>query len=312
MASSKLPKLRGLVGMLASIGALLIAAGPASALDSSVIPTAQSAVPAGAAAAIPQSPAAAVPAAAAAAVPSSASAAVPAAGDGSAIASHVLTAVHAQPSASAASGGSGAAAGAPQPDPVPVTAAQPVPTSGQTVGAQPQAAPAPAPGAAANTPEPDRPGSTNARAGHKTSTSGSTTTGRHQPLPPASVTAPAAPRSSAPTLVLRPEVSQPALRTPNTRADVKKGASADRRSRSPKPATVDVSTPVGGLASAPDASPPAGAGAGGIGIGTGAGTAAFLALVALCLLGTLRPGLLGLEIGPWRSAVYALRLERPG
>ena len=61
MASSKLPKLRGLVGMLASIGALLIAAGPASALDSSVIPTAQSAVPAGAAAAIPQSPAAAVP-----------------------------------------------------------------------------------------------------------------------------------------------------------------------------------------------------------------------------------------------------------
>jgi hypothetical protein len=69
---------------------------------------------------------------------------------------------------------------------------------------------------------------------------------------------------------------------------------------------------VGGRASAPDASPPAGAGAGGIGIGMGAGTAAFLALVALCLLGTLRPGLLGLEIGPWRSAVYALRLERPG
>ena len=67
MAISKLPKLRGLVGMLASIGALLIAAGPASALDSSVIPTVQSAVPAGAAAAIPQSPAAAVPAAAAAA-----------------------------------------------------------------------------------------------------------------------------------------------------------------------------------------------------------------------------------------------------
>ena len=56
MAISKLPKLRGLVGMLASIGALLIAAGPASALDSSVIPTVQSAVPAGAAAAIPQSP----------------------------------------------------------------------------------------------------------------------------------------------------------------------------------------------------------------------------------------------------------------
>jgi hypothetical protein len=75
---------------------------------------------------------------------------------------------------------------------------------------------------------------------------------------------------------------------------------------------VDVSTPVGGLAPAPDASPPAGAGAGGIGTGMGAGTAAFLALVALCLLGTLRPGLLGLEIGPWRSAVYALRLERPG
>ena len=36
MASSKLPKLRGLVGMLASIGALLIVLlrpGPASALD---------------------------------------------------------------------------------------------------------------------------------------------------------------------------------------------------------------------------------------------------------------------------------------
>ncbi|MGZ4329284.1 MAG: hypothetical protein ACXVXL_14805 [Solirubrobacteraceae bacterium] len=58
--------------------------------------------------------------------------------------------------------------------------------------------------------------------------------------------------------------------------------------------------------------PPAGAGAGGIGTGVGPGTATLLALVALCLLGTLLPGLLGLEIGPWRSADYALRLERPG
>ena len=299
MAVSKLPKLRGLVGMLASIGVLLIAAGPAHALDSSVIPTAQSAVPAAAAAAIPQSPAAPVPDAA----------------DGGAIASHVLSTVHAQPPASAASGGGpGAAAGAPQPDPVPVTATQPVPTSAQAVGALPQAAPAPAPapGAAPNTPKPDRPGSRSGPAGHKTSTSGSTATGRHRPPPPASVSTPAAPRASAPTFAVKPVVSQPALRTPNTRADVKKGASADRRSRSPKPAAVDVSTPVGGLVPAPDTSPPAGAGVGGAGTGMGAGAASLLALVALCLLGTLRPGLLGLEIGPWRSAVYALRLERPG
>ncbi|MGZ4227138.1 MAG: hypothetical protein ACXVH3_17150 [Solirubrobacteraceae bacterium] len=75
---------------------------------------------------------------------------------------------------------------------------------------------------------------------------------------------------------------------------------------------MDVSAPIGGLVPASGAVPPAGAGAGGIGTGVGTGTATLLALVALCLLGTLLPGLLGLEIGPWRSADYALRLERPG
>ena len=124
--------------------------------------------------------------------------------------------------------------------------------------------------------------------------------------------APAPLPSSAPTLAVRPVVSHPALGTPNTTDEVKKGAGADRRSRSPKPAAVDVSAPIGGLVPASGALPPAGAGAGGIGTGVGTGAATLLALVALCLLGTLLPGLLGLEIGPWRSADYALRLERPG
>ena len=323
MALSRLPKLRGLVGMLALIGALafvlLLAPGAARALDTAgvadslVMPTAESAVPAAATAAIPESPAAAVPAAAAAAVPSSPSAAVPSSADGGAIASHVLQAVHAQASASGASGGS-TGAGAPQPDPVPVTAARPIPTDAQALSAQPEAEPAPAAGRTVTPPKPpkpDKPGAAAGAGGHKSSTSGrSAAAGKHEP--PASgsayVRAPAASASSAPTLAVRPVVTHPARSAPNTLANVKKGASADRRSRSPKPAAVDVSTPLGGLVPASGSLPPAGAGAGGV----GAGAATLLALVALCLLGTLLPGLLRLEMSPWRSADYAMRLERPG
>jgi hypothetical protein len=327
MAVSRLPKLRGLAGTLALIGALLFvlllapsaarAAGTAAVLYPSVAPTAQSAVPAGAVAAISASAAAGVPAAAAAVEPSSAAAAVPAGADGGAIASQALSAVHTRSNGSAGSaGGPGAAAGGHQPDPAPVTAAQPVPTDAQNVIPQAQAAPGSGGTITAlKPPTPDKPGSARAAGGHKTSTSGSSRpTGRHQPPGPGPVTvrAPAPVASSAPTLPLRPVVSHPSPGAPNTTAVVKKGPSADRRSRSPKPAAVDVSTPTGGLVPASDAVPPAGAGAGGIGTGVGAGAATLMALVALSLLGTLLPGLLGLEIGPWRSADYAMRLERPG
>lgn len=341
MAISKLPKLRGLVGV-ALIGALvfvlLLAPTGARAQDTgsvaagSVPSTPQGAVPSGATAAIPENPAAAVPAAATAAVPSSASAAVPAGADGPTIASHVLAAANAQPSAPAGSGsGSTTAADPPAPDPSPVTAGQAVPTGAQKVAAQaqnapatppqaspatpPQAAPAPATGAtiiAPKAPKPDGPGISSARGGRKTSTSGfSTATGAPQPQAPrpASVSAPAVVRTS---VALGPAVSHSALRAPHAMADVHRRASAERRSRSPRPVVAHVSAPTGGLVPATGSLPPAGAGASGIGAGVGAPAAMLLTLVALCLLGTLLPGLLGLEVGPWTSALYALRLERPG
>ena len=76
---------------------------------------------------------------------------------------------------------------------------------------------------------------------------------------------------------------------------------------------MSVSTPLGGATPVSTSLPPAGAGAGGTGGGVGgAPAAALLALAGLWLLSALLPGLLGLEIFPWRSALCALRLERPG
>jgi hypothetical protein len=48
------------------------------------------------------------------------------------------------------------------------------------------------------------------------------------------------------------------------------------------------------------------------GAGAGASAAAVLALAGVCLLGALLPGRLRLDPFPWRSALLASRLERPG
>src|SRR5690348_6525248 len=135
MALSRLPKLRGLVGMLALISMIVFAVSlgpnPARALaavatpDPSAVPTAQSAVPAAATAAIPEGPAAAIPSQAAAAVPSSAAAAVPS--------SAAVATPHDH--------GPTPGADPRQPDPSPVTAAQAVPPDAQEVIAQAQPAP---------------------------------------------------------------------------------------------------------------------------------------------------------------------------
>jgi hypothetical protein len=77
----------------------------------------------------------------------------------------------------------------------------------------------------------------------------------------------------------------------------------------PPKATTPVSSPV------QTSLPPGGVdgsvtGAGGAAAGTTA--AAVVALAGMILLGALLPGLLALDALPWRSAVCALRLERPG
>lgn len=308
MALSRLPKLRGLVGMLALISMIVFAVSlgpnPARALaavatpDPSVVPTAQSAVPAAATAAIPEGPAAAIPAQAAAAVPSSAAAAVPS------------SAAVATPLAH------GPAPGADprQPDPSPVTAAQAVPPDAQAVIDQAQAAPG-GTSTAPKVPEPYRPGSANlpARRHARTSPSATTRPRHHATARPATSGAPAHPAASMPAVVVtRPSFSHPAPTVVHPLAEVHERTSADRRSRSHKLATMDISSPLGGLMFASGSLSPAGAAAGGSGIGVGSPAATLLSLVALCLLGTLLPGLLGLEIGPWRSARYTLRLERPG
>jgi len=61
--------------------------------------------------------------------------------------------------------------------------------------------------------------------------------------------------------------------------------------------------------------PPGGAEGSAAGAGGGAGgatAAAVLALVGLCILRALLPGLLGLGLGPVQSALLVSRLERPG
>jgi hypothetical protein len=65
----------------------------------------------------------------------------------------------------------------------------------------------------------------------------------------------------------------------------------------------------------PGSLPPSGAegvAAGAGGAAPGASAAAVLALAGLALLGALSPGLLALDVLPWRSAILALQLERPG
>jgi hypothetical protein len=328
MAISRLPRHRGLVGMVALIGALLSAlllgATSAQALDTvtpslpsvvptgpSVVPTAQSAVPAGAAAAIPQSPAAAVPPAAANAIPSSAAAAVPPAAEGAAIASHVLAETHVDPADPPTPGSS----------PGPATGSNP--STGATQPVTPaQAIPQGIPPTAAG-PTLDRAGSTSTSDASKTSSTGAATaTHRRRPPgapglrvpPPTGLTASAprgpAPRGAAPAIDL--SVHQAAPRAAHATADVHKLVGTDRRSRSPRPAAVDPSTPGGGLLGASGSLPLAGAGASSSGTGVGSPAASLLTLVAVCLLGALLPGLLGLDIGPWRSTLHTLRLERPG
>lgn len=52
------------------------------------------------------------------------------------------------------------------------------------------------------------------------------------------------------------------------------------------------------------------AGAGGA--SPGASASAVLALAGMALLAALLPGLLSVDVSPWRSAVPTLELERPG
>jgi hypothetical protein len=317
MAISRLPRLRGLAGVVALIGATLIGLAPAQALGSvtpsvpPVVVTAHSVVPAGAAAAVPHSAAAAVPPAAAAAIPSSAAAAVPAAADGAAIASHVLSATNGDPAGPPPAGGSGTgsgtgsnpSSGATQPDPSPVVVAQAL---------------APGVPATPTPPTADPAGSMSTSGAGKTSTTGTSaaTHWRRPPGPPRSnapvptSVAASAPRSTA--LAIDPTVPHSALRAAKTTAEMDKRAGSDRRSRSPRPAAVDPSPPASGLLGASGSLPPAGAATGGTGTGLGSPAATLLTLVALSLLGALLPGLLGLEVGPWRSARCTLRLERPG
>ncbi|MGZ4248144.1 MAG: hypothetical protein ACXVUE_07535 [Solirubrobacteraceae bacterium] len=296
MARSRSPKLRGLVGMLALISTIVVAVAvglsPGRALgavavpDPSVVPTAERAVPAAATTAIPQNPAAAVPAQAAAVAPSSAAAAIP-------------------------SGRGTSGAGARQPDPSPATAAQAVAPEAQKVIAQAEAAPGTT-STAQKVPKPDKPSSASASARRQGWTSRSARTHRRHHAAARRI-APVVLVSTMPaTVVTPPAFSRPAPTAVHILAEVHERVSADRRSRSPKLATVDTSSPVGGLLPASGSPSPAGAAAGGVGTGVGSPAATLLTLVALCLLGALLPGLLGLDIGPWRSARYAMRLERPG
>jgi len=65
--------------------------------------------------------------------------------------------------------------------------------------------------------------------------------------------------------------------------------------------------------SVPASLPPAGAGVAGPGAGpAGAAAVALLVLAGIGLLRSILPGLMSLDLLPWRSAVLALQLERPG
>ena len=67
--------------------------------------------------------------------------------------------------------------------------------------------------------------------------------------------------------------------------------------------------------SVPASLPPGGAGSAGAGAGSGpagAAAVALLALAAVALLRTLLPGLMTLDLLPWRSAVLASPPDRPG
>jgi hypothetical protein len=77
---------------------------------------------------------------------------------------------------------------------------------------------------------------------------------------------------------------------------------ADATADAPLTPPVSASLPPGGAVS------PAGGGGG----AAGAAAAALLALAAVALLRALLPGLLAVDLLPWRSALLAFRLERPG
>jgi hypothetical protein len=82
---------------------------------------------------------------------------------------------------------------------------------------------------------------------------------------------------------------------------------------SPRPSTVTTTSQLAPPVSA--ILPPGGAEGSAAGAGGGAAgatAAALLALVGVCILRALLPGLLGLGLAPARSALLVMRLERPG
>lgn len=91
--------------------------------------------------------------------------------------------------------------------------------------------------------------------------------------------------------------------------------SAGRPRRGARPRVDAASTAPPMQLPASPALPPAGAEgatAGGAGGAAGTAAAALLTLAGLCFMRALLPGLLALELGPWRSALLVCQLERPG
>lgn len=106
--------------------------------------------------------------------------------------------------------------------------------------------------------------------------------------------------------------TQPAApaRHPRSRSESSRGHFLSRGSR---PGGAVATSPVAiPLSAAPPPGGAEGSGAGAGGGAAGATAAALLALVGLCILRALSPGLLGLGLTPVQSALLVSRLERPG
>jgi hypothetical protein len=109
--------------------------------------------------------------------------------------------------------------------------------------------------------------------------------------------------------------ASPAFRSAHPLAAPRPHLAAPRhtpRASLPAP-NIAAATPIG--SPVPDSLPSTGTEGPGAGAGTGAGGAAAIALLALAAIALLRaflPGLVTLDLPPWRSAILALPLERPG
>ena len=86
-----------------------------------------------------------------------------------------------------------------------------------------------------------------------------------------------------------------------------------RRASPSTSGAVDSLATVGGGPPVPSSGPASASGSSASGgVGVGAAAAALLAVAAIWLLNALLPGRLALDLFPWRSTMFAFRLERPG